>query len=239
MVFAGICGGGQGTRFKSETNSGTPKQFLLLGGKPVISYCVETFLSCKEIEKVFVAVSEEYISYTEKLLSDPRVKVIKGGDSRGETVARLVKECENYSGASENDILVTHDAARPFVTPAAVGRSVEAARIYGASGTTLPASDTVLECREGFVTGAPPRSEMYLAQTPQCFKIGLFNEIWGKLSREEKAAATDVCGMFYRAGAAVKIVEGDKECFKITYGEDMERAEQWLKKLIDERMKAM
>lgn len=230
MIFVGICAGGQGTRFKSKANTDTPKQFLLLGGKPVISYSVEAFLRCKEIEKIFAAVSEEYISSTEKLFQDSRVKIIKGGTSRGETVELLARECEKYPGASENDILVTHDAARPFVTADVIRRSVEAARTYGASGTALPASDTVLECRDGFAAGAPPRSEMYLAQTPQCFKIGLFKDIWGKLSEAEKAAATDVCGMFCRAGAAVRIVEGDKDCFKITFWGDMERAEALLKK---------
>jgi len=195
----------------------------------MISYSVETFLRCERIEKVFVAVSEEFISRCEALFRDPRVKVIKGGETRGDTVAKLVKECEKC-GAAYEDVLATHDAARPFVKLDAVENAIEAARVYGASGTALPATDTVLKCRNGFVTAAPSRSEMFLAQTPQCFKIGVFNEAWEKLSEEEKALSTDVCGMLCRAGVTVKIVEGSKECFKITFEEDMERAEEQLLK---------
>ncbi|MBD5105278.1 MAG: 2-C-methyl-D-erythritol 4-phosphate cytidylyltransferase [Ruminococcaceae bacterium] len=229
MIFAGICAGGQGTRFKTETNSETPKQFLLLDGKPIISYSVDSFLRCEEIEKVFVAVSEDYIDHCGGLFSDPRVKIVKGGNTRSETVALLVGECEKYSGTdSSEDILATHDAARPFVTVKAIRRAVEAAKKYGASGTALNATDTVLQCQNGFVCAAPPRSEMYLAQTPQCFKIGLFNDVWNKLTDSEKAEATDVCGMFCRAGIKVRIVEGDRECFKITVREDMDRAEKYL-----------
>lgn len=229
MIFAGICAGGQGTRLKTETNSQAPKQFLLLGGKPIISYSVESFLRCEEIEKVFVAVSENYIDHCKELFSDPRVEIVKGGNTRSETVALLVKECEKYSGqASTEDILATHDAARPFVTVEVIRRAVEAAKKYGASGTALNATDTVLQCQNGFVCAAPPRSEMYLAQTPQCFKIGLFNDVWNKLTDSEKKEATDVCGMFCRAGIKVRITEGDRACFKITVREDMDRAEEYL-----------
>ena len=231
MIFGGICAGGQGTRFSSEARSDIPKQFLLLDGKPVISYSVETFLQCEEIERVFIAVSEEYTEHCEKLFSPygEKVKIIRGGASRGDTVALLAEECER-NGADEGDILVTHDAARPFVTTEAIRRCVQAAKDCGVSGTALPASDTVLKCENGFVTAAPKRSEMYLAQTPQCFKIGGFNEVWGRLSEGEKELATDVCGMFFRAGVKVKLVEGDKECFKITFAEDLDRAEEMLLK---------
>ncbi|MCM1055648.1 MAG: 2-C-methyl-D-erythritol 4-phosphate cytidylyltransferase [Bacteroides sp.] len=225
MIFAGICAGGRGTRLKSET----PKQFLLLGGKPIISYSAETFLSCGEIEKIFIAVSEEYVEHCKKLFTDPRIKVIKGGCDRSETVALLAEACEKYGkGASQEDILVTHDAARPFVTAETIRRTVAAAESFGACGTALSSSDTVLQCENGFVAAAPPRSEMYLAQTPQTFKLGVFNNVWSRLDDSEKRSATDVCGMFFRAGVRVKIVEGDKKCFKITVREDMERAENLL-----------
>lgn len=232
MIFAGICAGGQGTRLKTETNLQAPKQFLLLGGKPIISYSVNSFLRCEEIEKVFVAVSENYIDHCKGLFSDPRVEIVKGGNTRSETVALLVRECEKYSGkASPEDILATHDAARPFVTVEVIRRAVEAAKKYGASGTALNATDTVLQCQNGFVCAAPPRSKMYLAQTPQCFKIGLFNDVWNKLTDSERKEATDVCGMFCRAGVKVRIAEGDRACFKITVREDMDRAEEYLANL--------
>ncbi len=231
MIFAGICAGGKGTRLNPDGYSRIPKQFLLLKGKPVIAFSVESFLLCEEIEKIFVAVSEDFFEHCTNLFSNPRIKVIKGGKTRAETVAILAKAC-GECGGTEEDILATHDAARPFVSTEVIRRSIEAAMEYGVSGTAVTASDTVLRCQNGFVEDAPVRSEMFLAQTPQSFKLGLFDRVWNGLSEKEKEEATDVCGMFFRAGLRVRMVEGEKECFKITFGEDMERAEALVKKII-------
>ena len=235
MIFGGICAGGKGTRLNTELNmntqkrSETPKQFLLLEGKPIIAYSVESFLSCKEIEKVFVAVPDEFLDFCSKLFTDRRVKVIKGGKTRAETVAILAEHCERHGGGEE-DVLVTHDAARPFVSGELIKKSIAAAKEHGVCGTALPATDTVLRCNnDGFVTAAPLRSEMFLAQTPQSFKLGLFNKVWSALSAKERENATDVCGMFFRTGVKVKIIEGEKSCFKITFSEDIEKAAAFIK----------
>lgn len=220
MVFAGICAGGSGRRFGGDI----PKQFLLLNGKPVIMYSVEAFLRCGECERILVAVSGEWTEYCRELFAGyDRVAVVLGGSDRGETVERLVDAAYAMGGA-DGDIIATHDAARPFVSVDVIRRCIAAARGCGVSGAAVAATDTVLQCRGGVVVAAPMRSEMFLAQTPQCFRLGLFREVWGGLSEREKRAATDVCGMFCRAGAEVKIVEGAAECFKITTSEDFESA---------------
>ena len=222
MVFAGICAGGKGERFGGDV----PKQFLQLKGKPVITHSVETFLQWDGAERIFIAVSAEWLERCRELFAHYNsITVIEGGADRGETVERLVKAAF-AAGGSDGDIIATHDAARPFVTAEVIGRCVAAADKYGVSGTAVAASDTVLQCRDGVVVAAPARSEMFLAQTPQCFKLGLFRKIWGELSDDEKAAATDVCGMFYRAGVDVRIVEGESRCFKITTEDDLRRAEK-------------
>lgn len=217
MYFGGICAAGKGTRFGGDT----PKQFVILKGKPVIAYSVEEMLKCQQIEKIFVAVSHDYIDYCKKLFTDGRVEVTEGGASRSETVAAMAEKALSIGGY--DDIMITHDAARPFVSAETFISCARAAEQYGASGTALPATDTVLQCREGFIYAAPPRSEMFLAQTPQCFKLGLFKEVWDSISDEEKEAATDACGMFFRAGKRVKIVEGEKSGVKITVEEDFNR----------------
>ena len=224
MIFAGICAGGKGERFGGDV----PKQFLTLKGKPVIMHSVEAFLRYGECERVFVAVSAERVEYCRELLAhynNNSISVIEGGSSRGETVERLVNAAY-AEGGNDGDIIATHDAARPFVDVNVIKLCIEAAEEFGVSGAAAAARDTVLQCRDGVVTAAPPRGEMFLAQTPQCFKLGVFQRVWGSLSEEEKEAATDVCGMFCRAGVDVRIVEGSSECFKITTAEDLKRAEQ-------------
>ena len=222
MFFAGICAGGTGRRFGGDV----PKQFLQLKGKPVIMHSVEAFLQWGRAERIFVAVSAEWLEHCRKLLAQyDSVDVIEGGADRGETVEKLA-EAALAAGGSDGDIIATHDAARPFIAPDVIERCAAAAEEYGVSGTAVPAADTVLQCRNGVVVAAPARSEMFLAQTPQCFRLGLFRKAWSRLSDSEKAAATDVCGMFYRAGVDVRIVDGAGECFKITTEEDLKRAEQ-------------
>ena len=222
MVFAGICAAGKGERFGGDT----PKQFLTLKGRPVITHSVEAFLRYGEAERVFVAVSAERMGYCRELFAGYEgVEVIEGGADRGSTVERLV-EAAFAAGGAEGDILATHDAARPFVAPEVIGRCVRTAEEYGVCGTAVAAADTVLRCRNGVVVSVPDRREMFLAQTPQCFKLGLFREVWDRLSDGEKAAATDVCGLFWRAGVSVRIVEGAGECFKITTEDDLKRAER-------------
>lgn len=221
MIFAGICAGGKGERFGGDV----PKQFLPLKGKPMLLHSVEAFLRCEEIGRVFVAVSSEWLGYCRELVEQyERVDVAEGGRDRGETVERLV-EAAFAAGGGDDDIIATHDAARPFVNVEVIRRCVRAAEVYGVSGTAVAAVDTVLQCRGGVVVAAPDRREMFLAQTPQCFRLGAFRKVWMGLSDEEKRGATDVCGMFCRAGVEVRIVEGCNRCFKITAKEDLERAE--------------
>lgn len=220
MYFGGICAGGKGVRFGGDT----PKQFLLYEGKPIIAYSVETMLSCPHIQKVFAAVPSDYADYCRELFKDEkkeRIEIIEGGSSRSETVALLTEKALEIGKGS--DIMITHDAARPFVSAETFMRCAEAAEKHGVSGTALPAFDTVFRCKDGFICAAPPREEMFLAQTPQCFRIELFTELWNAASDKEKDAATDACGMFFRAGIPVKMVEGDHDGGKLTVREDLER----------------
>ncbi len=222
MVFAGICAGGIGTRF--ERREGEPlKQFSELNGKPLIAYSAEELLKWKELKRIFIAVPEDSIAFCRKICPDERISVIKGGSERSETVALLVEAAIRECNAKDDDIMLTHDAARPFVTLETMKRCANAAEEYGVSGTGVKAVDTVLRCRDGFIVDAPPRSEMYLAQTPQCFRLGLFKDVWGEMTEEEKKAATDVCGMFYRKGIRVRIVEGEERGIKITTKSDLEK----------------
>lgn len=221
MVFAGICAGGKGERFGGNV----PKQFLPLKGRPVIMHSVERFLQYGRCDRIFVAVSVEWVEHCRELFADyDGITVIVGGGDRGKTVERLV-EAAYAKGGSDGDVIATHDAARPFVGVEVIERCVAAAEEYGVSGAVVPARDTVLQCRDGLVTAAPDRSEMVLAQTPQCFRMGEFRRVWSGLSGEERERCTDVCGMFYRAGVRVRVVEGAEECFKITAAEDLRRAE--------------
>ncbi|MCM1297994.1 MAG: 2-C-methyl-D-erythritol 4-phosphate cytidylyltransferase [Firmicutes bacterium] len=223
MIFGGICAGGNGTRLGGDT----PKQFLMLKNKPVICYSAEAMLKFDRLDKLFIAVGKDKTDYCKKLFCDKRIEIIQGGETRNETMVLLAEKA--LKAGSQEDILITHDAARPFVDLDTIVSTAEAAEKYGAAAACIPASDTVLRCCDGFLREAPPREEMYLAQTPQAFRIGLFLSVWNRLSQKEKALATDICGIFDKRLVTVKITEGSINCFKITYKEDLERAEAMLK----------
>lgn len=218
MIFAGICAGGSGSRFGGTL----PKQFAELNGKPVIAYSVETLLKWAKLERIFIAASKDYINYCKALFPDPHVQIIEGGAIRSETVALLAEAAMNEPNSDSGDILLTHDAARPLVSLETMKRCAAAAEEYGVSGTAVKAVDTVLRCKDGFVAEAPPREEMFLAQTPQCFRLGLFKEVWSKMTQQEKEAATDICGMFFRKGVRVKLVKGEDDGRKITVKDDLD-----------------
>ena len=143
MNFGGILAGGKGTRM-GKTD--LPKQFLMLGEKPIIIHTIEQFLVSAQIDEVIVAVPENWISYTqdivEKYCKDDTIHIIKGGSSRNETIMNICNYIKENSNDDEN-IVVTHDAVRPFVTQRIIKDNIEMCKKYGATDTVIPAVDTI------------------------------------------------------------------------------------------------
>jgi 2-C-methyl-D-erythritol 2,4-cyclodiphosphate synthase len=120
-------------------------------------------------------------------------------------------------------VVVVHDAARPLVSGRLIERVVAAAAESGAAIAALAAHDTVKRARHGIVTGTLPREEIYLAQTPQAFRMSVLRDA---LAIDEDA--TDEAALAARAGHAVRVVDGEAENIKITTPDDLRRAESWL-----------
>lgn len=129
MVFGAVLAGGTGTRMGLDK----PKQFLMLGEKPIIIHTVEKFLLCQEMDQIFVGVHPDWMIYTEDLLAkyihtDKKVILVAGGKDRNETIFNIVEKIEEMYGESEEHILVTHDSVRPFVTLRMLHDNIEAAK---------------------------------------------------------------------------------------------------------------
>ena len=228
MVLAGIVAGGTGTRMKS----GLPKQFLTLAGEPIIVRTVRVFLLAPEIDGVLVAVPKQYVEYASELLSGlmkeygKRITVLAGGKNRNETLANLIDVSKREWNSKPQDILVTHDAVRPFVTGEMIAKSVQAMESAVLCTVAVPATDTVLVSdRDNTVTKVPDRSRMYLAQTPQTVRFGAISGLLASLSGEEQAVATDLCGLFARRSTEAVMVPGSADNIKITNPIDLEIAE--------------
>ena len=223
-IFAAILAGGVGTRMQSAEK---PKQFLEVGGKPIIIHTIEKFISIENFTRILVLTPEDWVDYTRDLIenymgTDSGVLVLPGGTDRNETLMCALAYIEEHYKVDADTILVTHDAVRPFVTERIIRENMEAAGLYGACGTAIPATDTIVQSRAGeYMNSIPDRSCMYQQPTPQSFRVTLLKETYALLNEEERKSLTDACKILVLKGVPVYMVMGDPCNIKITYPEDL------------------
>ena len=228
MVFAVICAGGIGSRMG---NAEKPKQYLNVGGKPIILHTIEKFVVNEEFEKIIVLVPESWISYTKDIINKhlkgvEKVEVMAGGSDRNSTIMNAINYIEEKFGLDDDTIIVTHDAVRPFVTHRIIMDNIKAAVKVGACDTVIPATDTIVESIDGEkISSIPDRSKVYQGQTPQSFKAKRLKELYLSLSDEEKAILTDAAKICLLKGEPVHLVRGEVFNIKITYPYDLTVAE--------------
>ena len=228
MIFGSVLAGGTGSRMHNEN---LPKQFLDIGGKPIVIYTVEKFLAAEDIDYVFIGVHRDWVSYLNDLLdkylrgSLDRIRVVGGGETRNETILNVIRGIEEEFGESEDHIIVSHDAVRPFLTLRIIKENIEAAIKYGAADTVFPASDTIVEAPDGkFIGTIPERKKMYQGQTPQSFRVSLLKRLYNSLSDEEKDMLTDACKICVVRDQPVYLVMGSDTNIKITTPGDLKIA---------------
>ena len=232
MIYGAVLAGGVGKRMG---NAEKPKQFLTIGGKPIIVHTVEKFALCTEFEKIIVLTPAKWIAHTRNILSKnipdmSRIEVIAGGDTRNETLMNAINFIDEEGNLDDNTIIVTHDAVRPFVTYRILRDNIEAAGRVGACDTAFPATDTIVRSEDGkIVTEIPDRSQLWQGQTPQSFKANKLRALYQSLTDEEKDILTDAAKIFVMKGEDVEIVRGESFNLKITYPYDIKVAETILK----------
>lgn len=232
MIYAGILAGGQGKRM-GHTNM--PKQFLMLVDKPIIIHTIEKFLLNSRFEKVFVGCVKEYMEHTKDIIhkyigSTDRIEVCEGGSDRNGTIMNICDAIESQFGIEENDVIVTHDAVRPFLTHRIIEDNINAALQFGACDTIIPATDTIVRSNDGnMLTEIPPRDKFYQGQTPQSFRIRTLRDNYNALTQEEKSVLTDACKICVLKGTQVKVVLGEVFNIKVTTPYDLEVARAILK----------
>lgn len=219
MIYGEILAGGSGTRMG---NTEMPKQFLMLGDRPIIIHTIEQFLINQSFSKIIVCCPKEWISHAEDLLEKynidtDRVEVTAGGASRNETIINGCKLIEEKYGLTDKDIIVTHDAVRPFVNQRILDDNIKLAKKFDAVDTVVPAFDTIVYSKDGkLITEIPDRKECYQGQTPQTFNIKKLMELFDTLTKKEKEILTDGCKIFSLKGENVGLVDGEIYNIKLT-----------------------
>ena len=229
-VTAILPAAGLGTRMGAET----PKQFLSLDGVPVLLFTLRRLAACPAISDFIIATrAEEVDSLTatvaKEKLARP-VRVVRGGDSRQDSVANALTHID-----SATDLILVHDAVRPLVTVSQIERVIAEASACGAAILGIPAMDTVKEVKRAslpndvaLITATIPRERVVLAQTPQGFHASLLIQAFDQ-ARQDGVTASDESGLVERTGHDVHVVVGSERNLKITRPGDMELAEFYLR----------
>ena len=205
-----------------------PKQFLLLGEKPILIHTIEKFALNPKFNEIIVLTPKEWINYTEDLIKkyipNENIIVIESGKSRLETLKNGIDYIlENYD--EDDNIVVTHDAVRPFVTHRIIEDNIKYASEFGACDTVIPATDTIVKSEDGkIISEIPKRDKMYQGQTPQSFNLNKLKKLLNQLTEDEKESLTDAAKIFTLKGEKVYLVEGEVSNLKITYPYDIKLA---------------
>ncbi len=217
-VTAIIAAGGAGRRI----GGAVPKQLLELGGRPMLQRSVEAFADHPRVADLVVvlppALSQDPPAW---MRERPSLRVVAGGERRQDSVANAFDAVP-----TEAEIVLVHDAARPFVSADLISRSIDAAAMHGAAIAAVQATDTVKRVRPAGTSPAVvetiPRESIYLAQTPQAFRRSVLADAvaLGRAGTD----ATDEAALAEKAGHPVHVIDGDPGNVKITTRADLESA---------------
>lgn len=238
-IIAILPAAGLGTRMGSEL----PKQFLELEGAPILLHTMRRIASCDAVSEVIVATRGDEIARLETRIGRESfrqtVRVIKGGDSRQDSVAAALERV-----ADDTELVLVHDAVRPFVSREQISRVIEEARKCQAAILGIPAMDTVKEVKRAslpedvaLITATIPRERIVLAQTPQVFATKLLKEAFAR-AKADGISASDEAGLVERLGYDVHVVQGSERNIKITRPSDMELAQFYLEQEREKALKA-
>jgi 2-C-methyl-D-erythritol 4-phosphate cytidylyltransferase/2-C-methyl-D-erythritol 2,4-cyclodiphosphate synthase len=220
-VAAIIAAGGRGSRLGADR----PKQFLEIGVRSILEMSIAALAASDRIQEIVVALPADHLDATAKALKGSiatPLSFVAGGERRQDSVANA------FAATSKTaDVILIHDAARPFVTGDVIGRAVDGAHAHGAAIVAIGVRDTVKQTGDAaadgsrLVRGTIPRDTIYLAQTPQAFKREVLAQALGEGAQVD---ATDEAMLVERLGLPVHVVEGDPANIKITTPEDLAAA---------------
>lgn len=227
-VVAIIPAAGRGLRM----GKGVCKQFLDLGGKPLLTVTLERFEACPSVQGIIVVVPPEQREYCRTKLIEPYgirkvEKVVAGGERRQDSVRFGIESSEgNY------ETVLIHDGVRPFIAPELVERMISLANDHRALIAAIPSKDTIKEVGDGdIVTRTYDRKNIWMVQTPQVFRYEDILEAHREALRKGWQDVTDDALLVERMGVAVKVVEGSEMNIKVTTPHDLYLAKCLLKLL--------
>lgn len=229
MNYGVILAGGTGSRMKSID---IPKQYHKINGIPIIIYTLKTFIELKCFDYIYIAINPTFTDFMNTNIKKyfnnedvSKIILINGGNERIDSIHNVIKSIEKNE-INNDDIIVIHDAVRPFVTERIILNNIENAKKYGAVVTSVPVNDTILLSTDGdYVDRIPIRKTLFHGQSPDSFNLKTFIELENKLTNEQKEIITGTSQVCTLNDYPIKMVEGDTKNFKITTDADLDLAE--------------
>lgn len=222
---------GSGKRFGNPI----PKQFLLLGEIPILARTLTVFEQTPEVDSVVLAVHSDFIEKTWEIIREFSIEkvseIVAGGSERQFSILNALQT----SSAQSSDIILVHDAVRPFIFPEFVAKIINSAEEFGAVAPGIPVKDTIkVLSQKFFAEKTLERDNLRAIQTPQGFQRELLTKSYEK-ALENKFVGTDDASVAEFAGFSVKIIEGLEQNFKITSPMDFALAEVLLHSNLTEK----
>jgi len=233
---------GLGTRMAPSSAKGkkpaSSKQFSELGGTPILIHTLRKFAAVPAVAEIHIALRKNEIAgfrcrleKEERTILQKKINLVEGGEHRQQSVANALAAVS--ASPEDEDIVLVHDAVRPFVTPAIIEDVIRAAQKYGAAIAGFPALDTVKQVErtsEGaLITATVPRERVVMAQTPQGFRYEVLKKAFDEAAADG-FTGTDEASLVERSGHQVAVVMGAARNIKITTPADLELAEFYLGK---------
>lgn len=215
FVDALIFAGGTGSRM---TGSDRPKQFLDVGGKPILLHTIERFAYHRSVSGITVVCLESWIDYLERLLSVKpyrnKITVVPGGTSGQESIYFGLQRIRE--SRIKNTIVLVHDGVRPLIDDRTISDCISSVENYGSAITVSPAIETIVGIDEnGEIVSVANRDDYALARAPQAFWL---NDLWNahQKAREEHLEFIDSLSMMSHYGYAIHAIKGPTENIKVT-----------------------
>lgn len=221
-----VLAAGRGSRMQSEVQ----KQYLHVGGKPVLYYSLKQFEDFEGVDEIILVTGEKEIEYCREQIVNAYgmkkvKKIIPGGKERYHSVYQGLCAAENCG------YVFIHDGARPFLDGDMLIRALDAVKKFGACVVGMPVKDTIkVADEEQFAVQTPQRSRLWMVQTPQVFDYALIKDAYARMMEQELPGITDDAMVLEKmTGKSVKLVQGSYQNIKITTPEDLLVAEAFLK----------
>lgn len=231
MNIAIILAGGVGSRMKAIDR---PKQYIEVKGRPVISYPLKTFQEHEGIDGIYIVADESWQDYISGWLEKEHISKFMGfapaGKSRQHSIYNGLIACEKIM-KQEKDIVILHDAARPFVTKEIIDQCILGATELDGAMPVITVKDTVYRSTDGkSIASLLERSELFAGQAPESFRYGKYRKIHEEASDEEIMNTRGSSEIAYKHGMEIRLFEGAERNFKITTMEDLTNFEAELNK---------